>query len=54
VPGLCHYLIVDLGRRRIVHFRRQTDGMISVAILHDGGIALDPPGLSLAVSSLFV
>lgn len=54
VPGLCHYLIVDLGRRRIVHYSRQADEVITVAILQDGEIALDPPGLSLAVSSLFV
>ncbi|MGA2126724.1 MAG: Uma2 family endonuclease [Xanthobacteraceae bacterium] len=54
VPGLCHYLIVDLGRRRVVHYSRQADEVITVAILQDGEITLDPPGLSLAASSLFV
>ena len=50
VPGLVHYLIVDLGRRNVLHYRRTADGTITVAILRDGAIALDPPGLSLDVS----
>lgn len=51
VPGLAHYLIVDLGRRVVLHYRRTADGTITVAILRDGTIAFDPPqGLTLAVA----
>lgn len=50
VPGLVHYLIVDLGRRNVLHYRRMTDGTITVAILRDGAITLDPPGLTLDVA----
>ena len=53
VPGLSHYLIVDLGRRHVLHYRRQPDGTIMVAIVKDGGIVCDPPGLSIDVASLF-
>lgn len=50
VPGLVHYLIVDLGRRNVLHYRRMADGTITVAILRDGSIEFDPPGLSLCVA----
>src|SRR6266700_2901113 len=53
VPGLSHYLIVDLSRRHVVHYRKQPDGVVTVAILEDGEIALDPPGISVAVSGFF-
>lgn len=50
VPGLVHYLIVDLGRRNVLHYRRTADGTITVAILREGAIQLDPPGLTLDVA----
>ena len=50
VPGLSHYLIVDLSRRHVVHYCKQPDGVVTVAIVEDGEMALDPPGLSVAVS----
>ena len=53
VPGLSHYLIVDLGRRHVLHYRRQPDGTILVAIVKDGEMVCDPPGLSIDVASLF-
>ena len=53
VPGLSHYLIVDLSRRHVVHYRKQPDGVVTVAIMQDGEMALDPPGLSVAVSGFF-
>jgi len=53
VPGLSHYLIIDLGRRLILHYRRQPDGAIMVAIVTDGEIALDPPGITIDAASLF-
>ena len=53
VPGLAHYLIIDLGRRRVLHYRRQPDGAIMVAIVTDGEVACDPPGIAIDVASLF-
>ena len=51
VPGLRHYLIVDLGRRHVVHYRKQPDGTVTVAVITEGGIVFDPPGISVAVAS---
>jgi Uma2 family endonuclease len=53
VPGLSHYLIVDLSRRHIVHYRRQPDGVVTVAILKGGDAAFETPGISVAVTSFF-
>jgi Uma2 family endonuclease len=52
VASLAHYLIVDLGQRHVVHYCKQADGTVTVAVIADGDIALDPPGISVAVSSL--
>jgi Uma2 family endonuclease len=52
VATLAHYLIVDLGQRHIVHYRKQADGTVTVAVITGGDIALEPPGISVAVSSL--
>jgi Uma2 family endonuclease len=52
VASLAHYLIVDLGQRHVVHYRRQVDGTVTVVVIADGDIALDPPGISVAVPSL--
>jgi len=52
VPGLAHYLIVDLARRRALHYRRQPDGTVTVGIVTDGEIGFDPPGISVAVADL--
>jgi Uma2 family endonuclease len=51
VPSLKHYLIVDLGRQHVVHYRKQADGTVTVAIITEGEIAFDPPGMSVAVAS---
>jgi Uma2 family endonuclease len=50
VPSLAHYLIIDLRRRHILHYRRRSDGEIAVAIVKDGEIVFDPPGISVAVA----
>jgi Uma2 family endonuclease len=53
LPSVAHYLIVDLTQRVILHHARSTDDAILTRILRDGSIALDPPGLELAVSDIF-
>ena len=52
VAGLGHYVIVDLARRHLVHYRRQADGAAVVAIVKDGDVVFDPPGISLSVADL--
>jgi Uma2 family endonuclease len=52
VPSLKHRLIVDLGQQHVVHYRKQPDGTATVAVIAEGEIAFDPPGISVAVASL--
>jgi Uma2 family endonuclease len=53
VPSLRHYLIADPGRAHVVHYRKQADGTVTVTVMTEGEIAFDPPGISVAVASLF-
>lgn len=53
LPSLRHYLIVDTGGRVVLHHRRDEDGEIRVRIVHDGALALDPPGLAIDVGDIF-
>jgi Uma2 family endonuclease len=53
VPGLRHYLIVDLGRHLILHYARQADGTILVTIVKDGELVFDPPGISVPAASFW-
>jgi Uma2 family endonuclease len=48
VPSLAHYLIVDLDRQHVVHYRNQADGTVTVAVMTEGEIVFDPPGISAA------
>ncbi|TNC14565.1 Uma2 family endonuclease [Methylobacterium terricola] len=52
VPSIHHDLMVDPDRRVVIHHRRAGDG-IETAFVQDGRLRLDPPGLELAVTSLF-
>lgn len=45
-----HFIVVDLTRNLVVHFRRAENGTVSAAFLSDGDIVLDPPGLTLPVA----
>ena len=51
VPSLTHYIIIDLGRRHILHYYRRPDE-IAVAIVKDGEIVFDLPGISVAAAEL--
>jgi Uma2 family endonuclease len=52
VPSIQHYLIVFPQRRVIVHYQRRDGGKIDAGIVHDGEIALSPPGITVRVSDL--
>jgi Uma2 family endonuclease len=51
VASIQHYLIVFPEERAIVHHRRKDDG-IETRIVHDGDLALDPPGMLVPVTAL--
>jgi Uma2 family endonuclease len=51
VSSLRHYLVVDLARRHVAHYRKQPDGTVTVAVITEGEIAFDPPGISVSVAS---
>jgi Uma2 family endonuclease len=53
LSSVMHYLIVDLRGPVIVHHARSTGDAILTRIIRDGVIALDPPGLELAVADIF-
>lgn len=52
-PSVAHYLVVDLSRRLVLHYRRKGEEPITVTIVKNGAIEFDPPGLELAVSDIF-
>ena len=53
IAGLQHYVIVNLERRFVMHHRRADAGLITTAILREGELRLDPPGVTLAVAEMF-
>lgn len=54
VPSIVHYLVVDPAQPLVVHHRRDPlSGEIGSRIVTGGPIALDPPGLSMAVESFY-
>jgi Uma2 family endonuclease len=53
LPSVQHYLIVDPDGPPVVHHRRQPDGTILTSIIHDGTLALTPPGIEVEVAELF-
>jgi Uma2 family endonuclease len=53
VPSVAHYLIVDPMRPLIVHHIRGTGDAIVTRTVREGTIALDPPGLTLALADVY-
>lgn len=52
LPAVCHVLLIDTIERRVQHFRRGDDGVITFSFAGTGMIALDPPGLTVAVEEM--
>jgi Uma2 family endonuclease len=52
VASIRHYLVVLPEKRYVVHHERNAAGEIATHIVHDGEIALDPPGMKVAVAAL--
>jgi Uma2 family endonuclease len=53
LPSVAHYLIVDPAQPVIVHHSRGAADTILTRIVTEGQIALDPPGLTLALSDIY-
>ncbi len=51
LASVAHYLVVDLSRRLILHYQRRDDQIV-VAIVKEGRITLDPPGIDAAVEEM--
>ena len=53
LPSVAHYLIVDPTQHSVIHHARGTGDTIATRIVTDGTIALDPPGLELALTDIY-
>ena len=53
VASIHHYLVVDPDKRLVIQHTRGQDDVVTTRIVTSGEIALDPPGLSLAVVDFF-
>ena len=49
---IIHYLTIPLTRRIVTHHRRAGD-TIMTAVLVNGPVVLDPPGVNLAVEAFY-
>jgi Uma2 family endonuclease len=52
IPSVQHYLVLELDRRRAVYHGRGPSGGLEPRILRGGEIALDRPGIRLALDEL--
>jgi Uma2 family endonuclease len=53
LPSVRHYLILRAEAKTVIHHARRADGAILTAILKEGVLTLDPPGLTVEVAALF-
>lgn len=53
IASIRHYLVIEEERRRMVAFERAPGGGLEPRIVRAGSIALDPPGIELALEDLY-
>jgi Uma2 family endonuclease len=53
LPSVMHYLIVDPTQPSVVHHARGTGDTILTRIVTGSTLALDPPGLTLALADIY-
>jgi Uma2 family endonuclease len=53
IASIRHYLVIEQDRRRVVYHGRGASGGLEPRILRDGEIALEPPGIRLALDALY-
>ena len=53
LPSLHHYLIVDAGKRKAIHYHRdEGETEFRIRIISSGPITLDPPGIGIALDDI--
>lgn len=53
LSSVMHYVIVDPDGPPVIHHARSEGETILTRIVHDGTLALDPPGIELAIGDFF-
>lgn len=53
LPSVAHYLVIDPDRPLVFHHARGNDGTILTKIVSEGTIALDPPGIEIALVDIY-
>jgi len=53
VPSVMHYLIIDPERNLLIHHQRGAGELLATRIASEGELRLDPPGITLKLSSIF-
>ena len=53
LPSVRHYLTICADRRAVIHHRRRSDGGIETRLAAKGRIALDPPGIEVAIEDFY-
>ena len=53
LPSVMHYLIVDPTQPSILHHARGERDTIITRVVTAGSIALDPPGIELAMADIY-
>lgn len=54
IGSVQHYLVIEQDRRRLVYHGRGPSGGLEPRILREGEIALDPPGIRVALETLYL
>jgi Uma2 family endonuclease len=53
IRDVAHYLIVDPDSRLVIHHARGGADTVTTRIVHGGSIALDPPGIEVAIADFY-
>jgi Uma2 family endonuclease len=53
LPSVRHYLLLRTDSRSVIQHARDADGVITTTIHRDGSLAIDPPGLTIALADVF-
>jgi len=53
VASVQHYLVIDPDKRLVIHHSRGQDEVVATRIVTAGDIALEPPGLRVAIADFF-
>jgi Uma2 family endonuclease len=52
IPSVQHYIVVDQGKRLVLHNKRDGKNKVQTQFLHAGIVHLKPPGLKVKVADL--